>query len=571
MTLLCPRHTEGLSVTLGILLVGGVYVPISPDYPSIRINYIARDCASRLTVVDSSCRDRCPQSQTVLLLQEDFDYTASEVPPWGSSRPAMAENDSSRPAYILYTSGSTGRPKGVVVSHGALMNTLAWMAEAFSISEGESIPQKTPWGFTDSLWELLLPLILGGKVSFIDEETVRDPVAVYHRLNNCEAVITQFVPPALSTFLDGVCRQIESPSLPSLRWILNGGEELPRSLVDRWFTVFPDVGYANSYGMTESAIYATCYFMKQPPVWGMRRIPVGKPITNGEITILGDGEEVLGPDQVGEICVGGRSLMTCYWGQRELTAEALILHPKTGELVYRTGDYGSLRYDGEIAYLGRRDHQVKIRGMRVELGEVERALAQHPCVKQTAVLPKGDGDAKSLIAFYTVNSEDPGESPMVSHLASILPDYMVPARCIGLDAMPLTAHSKTDRARLLQISIPARVKQRKDKATPGSIEGAIWRVWSDVLGTDDFGVEDGFFAAGGNSLLLVKVYANLPADCQGVLSIPDLLHYPTIRALASKVRQELSGVPASAMALDQTGRRDPAALSHLSARKPKGI
>jgi len=567
VALLCPRSVEGLSAVLGILLTGAVYVPISPYYPATRMIYIADDSASRLTIVDQSCANPCRKAHKSVDLQEILGRGAKDVPTLDIINRATADNDPSRPAYILYTSGSTGRPKGVVVPHSALMNTLAWMREAFAISAGESIPQKTPWGFTDSLWELLLPLLLGGKVSFIDEETVRNPVALYHELENCGAVITQFVPPALSTFLDSVCEQVESPSLPNLRWILNGGEELPRSLVDRWFSVFPNVGFANSYGMTESAIYASCYFMTRPPVWGMRRIPVGKPITNAEITILDGGGKVLGPDRVGEICVGGMSLMSGYWGLPELTAEVMVSHPETGALIYRTGDYGSTRYDGEVAYLGRRDHQVKIRGMRVELGEVERVLMQHPCVKQASVLTKGEGDAKALVAFYVVHSEDPGESAIVSHLACVLPNHMVPARCVKLDAIPMTAHSKTDRARLLQLPLPARVTRYAERAATGSIEAAIGRVWSDVLETDDFGVDDGFFAAGGNSLLLVKVYANLPADHQSVLTIPDLLQYPTIRALARKVEEELTGHPAADTGT-RTPRRDPSALRHLRQESP---
>ena len=570
VTLLSPRHIDGLAGVIGILLAGGVYVPISPDYPPARISYITDDSESCLTLADVACVTACQSSCPQVVIQEIFESANNTTRASELCLTVTASDAPKRPAYILYTSGSTGRPKGVVVSHSALMNTLAWMADAFRLAPGDCIPQKTPWGFTDSLWELLLPLLLGGTVHLIDDDTVRNPVGLYHELNRFGAAITQFVPPALSAFLDSVCREISSPSLPRLRWILNGGEELPRILVDRWFSVFPNVGYANSYGMTESAIYATCFFMKQPPVWGMRRIPVGRPITNAEIAIIGDSGEVLGADQVGEICVGGKSLMTCYWDQPELTAKGLIPHPKTGELVYRTGDYGYLRLDGEIAYLGRRDHQVNIRGMRVELGEVERVLAQHPFVKQAAVIVKWDGDTKSLVAFYTVHFDDPGETAVMAHLIGILPSHMVPARCIKLDAMPVTAHNKTDRARLLDAAIPARVAQRADRPVPGSIEEAIARTWAEVLRTDDFGLDDGFFASGGNSLLLIRVYANLPDYLQAILTIPDLLHYPTIRRLADRVRKTATDSPTTVEGEIETPshHRNPAALRCLRREGP---
>lgn len=552
--LLAQRNGDSLSAALGIMMAGGIYVPITPDYPSGRIRYIIRDCVSHSTITDGSCMDKCPDAGDFLLVQ---DITGTDEAP-------LSEEDPRRAAYILYTSGSTGQPKGVVVQHSALMNTLAWMADAFGMAAGECIPQKTPWGFTDSLWELFLPLLVGGKVVFIDEETVRDPVALYQSLNRCGAVMTQFVPPALSAFLDEVCRAEHSPVLPNLRWILNGGEELPRSLVERWFSAFPNVGYANAYGMTESAIYATCYFMKRHPAWGMRRIPVGRPITNTEIVILDEQGGVLGADQVGEICVGGKGLMSGYWAQPEVTAQVLVDDPRTGGVIYRTGDYGSWRCDGEIAYLGRRDHQVKIRGMRVELEEIEQALTRRPSIKQAVALTEGDGVAKSLIAFYTVHGEDPGEDAILAYLADALPSYMIPARCLKLNALPTTPHGKTDRAQLLRLPRSARIALRADKVLPGSIEEVIGRIWASLLGKDDFDLDTGFFAAGGNSLLMLRVLSNLPRDYQRVLTVPDLLHFPTIRSLADKIRADLAGLP-----LENAGpkpRRNPAMLQRLRDR-----
>ncbi len=560
--ILCPRNGCSLSAVLGVLMIGGVYVPISPNYPTARIDYIAKDSASHLAIVDQSYLDKCPKRVNALIIQ-DILKCENKLLDYQTRKSALSDGNTSRAAYILYTSGSTGRPKGVVVPHSALMNTLIWMIGAFDVRAGESIPQKTPWGFTDSLWEMFLPLLVGGRVVFIDDETVINPIALYHELNENKAVVTQFVPSALSTFLDGVCREIPSPALPSLRWILNGGEELPRSLVDRWFNVFPNIGYANSYGMTESAIYATCYFMKTAPVWGMRRIPIGKPITNAEVVIMGENNETLEPDQVGEICIGGRSLMNSYWEKPELTSQALISHSQTGRTFYRTGDYGSVRYDGQIAYLGRKDHQVKIRGMRIELGEVERALLDHPCVKQVAVVIHGEGENRTLIAFYTVYEDDPDEKAVLDHLEGALPSYMIPTRCVRLDSFPVTAHNKTDRAKLLRMSLPVRSTKCVEKPLLGSVAHDIYQVWAEVLGHEGFGIDEGFFAAGGNSLLLVRLYARFPSVYQRVVSIPDLLHYPTIRSLSQKIQEELAERSISIPSGPMGTMRNPAVLKSL--------
>jgi len=416
------------------------------------------------------------------------------------------------------------------------MNTLAWMARAFEVSERDSVPQKTAWGFTDSLWEMFLPLLVGAKIAFATEDDVRDPIQLYAILERSGATMTQFVPSALSAFLDAIRTDVPSPGLRSLRWLVSGGEELPRVLVDRWFDLFPHTRCANAYGMTESALYATWYVMSGSPPWGMRRIPIGKPIDGASVFVLDDDDQELGPDQVGEICVSGRSLMAGYWNQPRLTAEVLNRVPSKEGLVYHTGDYGYLRSDGEMAYMGRRDRQVKVRGMRVELGEIESAIMQHQSVRESAVVVDGDGENRRLLAFYTCRDTDVEEDDLKSYLNEMLPRHMVPTRCIMLTVLPTTAHGKVDRAELAGLEPPPAKQRASDLDGADSTENELRDIWSRILGRSDLSLDDKFFEVGGNSLLVVRVYTKLPPDYREALTVSDLLRYPTIRLLAQRIR-----------------------------------
>lgn len=559
--LICKRAFPGLTAAIGIMMCGAIYVPISIEYPEARKQFIAQDSLAKIIITDNSANSILQTKTKIVTISElvKQKVKAAEMDVVSVTGLHAPED----PAYILYTSGSIGSPKGVVVSHRAQINTFSWMIHDFSLRPGECIPQKTPWSFTDSLWEMFLPLIFGGVVGFVSEQQIRNPVELYDRLKELDVVITQFVPPAMSVFLDEIERSVTLPKLPCLRWILNGGEELPRNIVDRWFNTFPDVGYANSYGMTESAIYATCYFMRTTPVWGMRRIPIGTPIHNAKICILSDEGEILSEDMIGEICVGGQSLMTEYWNQPELTEKAFTTHPLTEEKLYRTGDYGAYRIDGQIAYLGRKDDQVKILGMRVELKEIQRVLQDYPSVKQAYLITNGEGESKFIIAFYTTINITVEESALLSYLRSILPAFMVPTACIHLGELPLTEHNKIDLKKLVKIAKERNTFRPKYNAFNGKIEKEINTIWKNNLGHANFGPNDPFFHVGGNSLMLICIYGQLQQKYQDLLTIPDLLSHPTIKDLAGFIRQQERNT------IDEPGVKTRKRFGRLSQRRAK--
>lgn len=535
--IISKRDPDGLALILATLFSGAIYVPISIEYPLKRKKYIINDCNPKIIVTDHirliNKKFKPLIISKKLLLKKSVYFNNKFL----DSTELTGEDI----AYILYTSGSTGFPKGVMISHDATLNTLFWMKSTFETKMDDCIPQKTSWGFTDSIWELFLPLLVGGKVGFITDIENRNPIQLFNRLNEIQAVITQFVPPVLSVFLNVLEKEVQNPKFNCLRWILNGGEELPRNLVDRWFDAFPEIGYANTYGMTESAIYATCFLMTSKPVWGMRRIPIGTPIANEDVYILSDSDQILVNEEEGEICIGGKSLMHGYWGKEDISKKVLITHRELNRLIYKTGDLGKKRSDGLYSFLGRKDDQVKIRGMRVELEEVKGALLEYSEILETAIIVKGENENKFLVAFYTTKSKKPlKRDHLLFHLRRRLPTYMVPSYYHFLEEIPLTEHNKINYKLLYELENKNvhEIGIRSESRNP--IEEDIFKIWKDVLCHDDFSKNDTFFNVGGNSLLLMNVYSRLPNQYRSKVKLLDLIENPSICSLSQVIDNRIN-------------------------------
>ncbi|MCC2442991.1 non-ribosomal peptide synthetase [Bacillus cereus] len=535
------RGVELLSAVFGILKAGGAYVPIDPEYPQKRIEYMLQDSACNVIVTDSnklrSILSDLPESVKVVVCLDDTDFHSEKLTVIQRKDIERADNSSwvcpaveENVAYVVYTSGSTGDPKGVMITHKAILNTLFWLQETFSLTMDDVVAQKTSVSFTDSVVEFFWPMIVGAKLSIFDVETVRDPQSFYNKLHEDKVSITQFVPAQLNLFLEEIRKEnIEDP-LPYLKWVFNGGEAILVNTVKDWYSVFKKAKIANIYGMTESAIYATNYIIEEMPSDSQLSIPIGKPIANTHVYILNKDGQLCPFEAKGEICIGGIGMTIGYFNKEDLTEKAFTKHPETGERLYCTGDLGLLRPDGIIEYLGRKDDQVQVRGYRVELKEVERAVSNFHLIKETAVIAQVDSHGVTNLLCYFTSSEIGLEiKDLQDYLKEILPNYMIPSLFMELSEMPLTSNGKIDRKNLPQPQ--GRSKRSTEYVSPrNDKEKELVRIWADILGIveDEIGIHDSFFESGGTSISIIRLQRRMKRELGSKVTVAELFSYPTI-------------------------------------------
>ncbi len=532
----------------GILKAGSGYLPIDPHYPGKRIQYMLKDSACGVIVAESStlkeyfqyfpenvhtviCLDETDESYEKINVYDRKDIERQEKDNW------MCDAGEDDLAYVIYTSGSTGEPKGVMVTHRAILNTLFWLQDYFGLSEEDIIAQKTSVSFTDSVWEIFWPLIVGARLSILEYDIVKDPHKLFMKLKKDRVTITQFVPAQMKLFLDTIQLENLDGKELSLKWIFNGGEALPVNNVREWYDKLPNVNIANIYGMTESAIYATYYIIEECPDETQMSIPLGKPISNTRVYIL-DEFQNLCPFQVkGEICIGGTGITIGYWHKKEITEMAFTRHPHTGERLYRTGDVGALRPDGVLEYFGRKDDQVQVRGYRVELKEVEQAILNHQYVKQAVVTAKTDKyGTVSLYCYYTASDERLDQNQLREHAEKILPEYMIPSVFIQLEKMELTPNGKIDKSKMPEVDV--HLKKRKGFVPPGNDEELkLAVIWSEILElpVEEIGIHDNFLDIGGTSVSIVRLHKKMKEASYHNVTVAQLFSYPTIASYLNHI------------------------------------
>ncbi|MFB9329947.1 amino acid adenylation domain-containing protein [Paenibacillus aurantiacus] len=521
-----------------VLKAGGAYLPISPGLPPARIAHMLADSGACAMLTREVLTDLAHDfAGEIILLDEATGFAIGGQ--WDDDATALPRTtDASGLAYVLYTSGSTGQPKGVMIEHRSIVNRLNWMQARYPLGPSDVILHKTPITFDVSVWELLWWSMAGASVHLLEPGGEKDPSQLLDAIETAGVTTLHFVPSMLTLFAEFAERAEAAERLGSVKQAFASGEALQPAQAEAFYRLFPHARLANLYGPTEAAIDVTYYDCE--PEERASSIPIGKPIDNIRLYILGPRGELQPIGVPGELCIAGVGVARGYLNRPDLTREKFAAHPIAGEgSLYRTGDLAKWRPDGNIEYLGRIDNQVKIRGQRLELGEIEYRLRQHPDVRDAAVLAKPDRDGGFfLCGYYASDSELPAQE-LRAYLATELPDYMMPAFFVRVTRMPVTANGKLDRSALPTPDMNTSPSGRH--VEPGSeLEKRLAAIWSELLGVARVGARDPFFEIGGNSLLLIRVHARIDELYPRLVKVTDLFAYPTIAELADFMERAMS-------------------------------
>ncbi|MFH9347863.1 non-ribosomal peptide synthase/polyketide synthase [Kitasatospora sp. NPDC017646] len=511
VALALPRSPELVVAILAVHKAGAAYLPIDPGYPAARIAYLLDDARPTLLVTTAALEAALPDADGLDRLLLDTGAEAAGLPDGDDPGVQVVPGNA---AYVIYTSGSTGRPKGVVVSHEGLPAMVAEQVERLGIGVGSRVLQFASPSFDASVWDLFGALLTGAALVLAP---VTEPVAA---LTDPSLALTHaLVPPSVPAVL--------SPDDVAVPTLLVGGEACGPELVARWA---PGRRLINSYGPTETTVTAT---MSEPLSRGPGVPPIGRPIGGFRTYVLDQRLCLVPPGVTGELYIAGPGLARGYLNRPGLTAGRFVPCPfgPAGARMYRTGDLVHRRADGQLEYVGRADDQVKVRGFRIELGEIETALAEHPFVGQVAVTARKDRAEDTRLIAYVVPAPGADVQPdeLRAHLRERLPEYMMPAAFVSLDALPLNANGKLDRRALPEPGVTA---TRTGRAPHTPQEQVLAELFAEVLGVAGVGVDDDFFDLGGHSLLATRLVARVRTTLGVELALHTLFRNPTVAGLA---------------------------------------
>nr|WP_231627013.1 non-ribosomal peptide synthetase [Streptomyces apocyni] len=547
-----PRSADLLVAHLAVLKSGAAYVPIDPHHPADRIGYVLEDSGPVLVVTGYGV-ELPPVSAPSLLL--DAPGTRDELAAYAdtdlsdSDRGAAAHPSAA--AYVLYTSGSTGRPKGVVVPVSALDNFLMSMADRFPMAADDRLVSVTTSAFDIFALEAYLPLLAGAAVVVADEATVLDPAALAALLARHGGTVMQATPSLWQALV------AEFPDAVRGTRALVGGEALPGGLAAALDTAGARV--TNLYGPTETTVWSTAAELTDRPGAPV----IGRPVHNTRVYVLDEALRPVAPGVAGELYIAGAGLARGYLRRPDLTSERFVADPygRTGSRMYRTGDLVRWAADQQLEFIGRVDHQVKVRGYRIELGEIETALAAHPDVARSVALVREDrpGDKRLVGYVVPVAGQRPEPAELRRHVGAVLPEYMVPAAVVVLDALPLTPNGKLDRKAL---PAPEFHSDGVLRGPENPRQELLCRLFAELLGVPAVGIDDSFFALGGHSLLATRLVSRVRTELGAELPIRALFEAPTVAALADR----LSGAQRARTALTRVERPDAVPLSFAQRR-----
>ncbi|WP_416424938.1 enterobactin synthase subunit F [Pseudomonas sp. App30] len=537
-----PRSVFLSLALMAILEVGAAYLPLDTGYPDDRLQLMLEDAAPRLIITDTAQAARfagvasCP----ALLLEAPL-----QLDPHGPLQ--FAQPTPEHAAYIIYTSGSTGRPKGVIVGHQAIVNRLLWMQHQYPLGSTDVVLQKTPCSFDVSVWEFFWPLITGARLHMAPPEAHRDPEALQRLFSEQGVTTTHFVPSMLAAFVSALNDDAAIAHCRSLRQVFCSGEALPTDLSQLWQRR-TGVPLHNLYGPTEAAVDVSWYPAHGDTLAGVQgaSVPIGFPVWNTGLRILDRRLRMVPPGVAGDLYLTGVQLAHAYLGRADLTASRFVADPYgNGGRMYRTGDVARWLDNGAVEYLGRSDDQLKIRGQRIELSEIDHALLALPGVEQAVTharvlgeAPVGGGDARQLVGY--VIAQGSRELDLVAlrmALVDRLPAHMVPVALVQLDEFPLGATGKLDRKAL---PLPQASAKACGRAPAEGLETQIAGAFARVLERDGVNAEDDFFALGGHSLLAMSLAATLRRELQRPVAVGQVMIASTVERLAQLLASEQS-------------------------------
>jgi amino acid adenylation domain-containing protein len=533
----CLRRGAALPVAaLAVLQAGAAYLPLDPEYPAERLELMLRDSGERPVVVtQADLLRRLPDRDAATLVLDDPATLAALTRPLRSAGPQVPTGPDDL-AYLIYTSGSTGRPKGVEVPHGGAVQLLEAMRAEPGFGPDDVLVAATSFSFDIALVELFLPLVTGGTVVLASERTVIDTARLGELLRRSAATWFQATPTGWRRLLEAGWRAAR----PMVG--LAGGEVLDGELAER----LERAGVTplwNGYGPTEATVYAS--FQRVPARAGQRPLPIGRAVPGTRLYVVDRHGEPVPVGVPGELWIGGAGVARGYRNRPALTAERFVpdrFGGRPGGRLYRTGDLARWRRDGSVDFLGRADQQVKIRGFRVEPGEVEAALAAHPAVAKAVVVVRHDlpGDDRLVAFLVPAAAAVPAVEELRALLGRTLPQYLVPALFVAVDALPCTPSGKTDRAALSRMPLPAPLDPSAggDQARSAT-ERDLVKIWTALLGRGRVGVHDDFFELGGDSLLATRLVTAVRERFNAELAVPDVFDAPTVAELATAVERSL--------------------------------
>ncbi|WP_431686229.1 amino acid adenylation domain-containing protein [Hahella sp. NBU794] len=523
------RSTQVIVAILAILRAGGAYLPIDPGYPANRIQYVLENSGASVILTHRHLLQLDTSGYTVIDIDEKA-LGAEGVA--ASATVGGAENL----AYAIYTSGSTGKPKGVLIEHHSVINRIAWMQNAYPLTAEDVILQKTPISFDVSVWELFWWFFTGSRVCMLEPGGEREPEKIVAAIEANKVTTMHFVPSMLNAFLDYVESTQAVSRLQSLRKVFTSGEALTLHQAERFKKLLHAANgtrLINLYGPTEATVDVTHLDCTAKAT--LDKVTIGSPIDNTQIHIVDKQLRRLPIGVPGELCIAGVGLARGYHALPEMTADRFVTNPENAsERWYRTGDLARWLGNGEIEYLGRLDHQVKVRGFRIELQEIDAVLRSHPAVRDAVTLVHRAAGLDKLVAYVTVSGE-PEQETLRQHVAGQVPAYMVPDMVIVLEQMPLSPNGKLDRKALPS---PVSYLQTAEYTAPRNrTEEILADIWREVLQLPRVGVHDNFFAIGGNSIHFVTVLAKARKfDLE--FTFQQLFANPTIATLAQAMEEE---------------------------------